>query len=104
MPFDNLPPRPPLKPHQQIAVDGKILDRYVGRYRIPPNIIVTVRRDHLSVQENDEPKQDLMAESERDLFSTRAADSYTFEINGEGKLTTMILRVHGKDIPIQRIE
>ena len=31
VPFDKLPPRPPLKPRQQIAVEGKILDRYVGR-------------------------------------------------------------------------
>jgi hypothetical protein len=80
-------------------------------YRIPPNIILRVRRegdhlsvDHLSVQENDEPKQDLMPDSETDFFSTRAEDNYTFEIDGEGKVTTMILRAHGKDIPIQRIE
>jgi hypothetical protein len=45
-----------------------------------------------------------MPDSETDFFSTRAEDSYTFEINGEGKVTTMILRTHGKDIPIQRIE
>lgn len=75
-------------------------------YRIPPNIILRVRRegDHLSVQENDEPKQDLMPDSETDFFSTRAEDNYTFEIDGEGKVTTMILRAHVKDIPIQRIE
>jgi len=75
-------------------------------YLIPPNIILRVRRegDHLSVQENDEPKQDLMPDSETDFFSTRAEDNYTFEIDGEGKVTTMILRAHVKDIPIQRIE
>jgi hypothetical protein len=56
------------------------------------------------VQENDEPKQDLMPDSETDFFSTRAEDNYTFEIDGEGKVTTMILRAHVKDIPIQRIE
>ena len=51
-------------------MDGKVLDRYVGRYAIPPRIILTVRRegDHLSVQENDEPKQDLMPESETVFF------------------------------------
>lgn len=105
VPFDELPPLPPLKPHQQIAVDGKSLDRYVGRYRIPPNTILRVRPegDHLSVKENDEPKHDLMPESETDFVSARGEDRYTFEINGEGKVTTMIPRADGKDIPIQRI-
>ena len=36
------------------AADAKVLHRYVGRYGLPPDIILTVRRegDHLSVQEN----------------------------------------------------
>ncbi len=29
-PYDKLPPRPPLKQHKHVAVDGKVLDRYVG--------------------------------------------------------------------------
>jgi CubicO group peptidase (beta-lactamase class C family) len=109
-PYDKLPPRPPLKQHKQVAVDGKILDRYVGRYSIPPNIILTVRRegDHLSVQEsvdgNSEPKQDLLPESNTDFFSTTADDAYTFESDRTGKVTTMILHTDGKDISIKRIE
>jgi hypothetical protein len=105
-PYDKLPPRPPLEQHKQVEVNGKILDRYVGRYGLPPNIVLTVRRegDHLSVQENDEPKQDLMPESETDFFSTVSSDTYTFEINSEGKVITMILHADGKDIPIKRIE
>ncbi len=34
-PYDKLPPRPPLKQHKKVAVDGKVLDRYVGRYATP---------------------------------------------------------------------
>src|SRR6202167_5253415 len=33
-PYDKLPPREPLKQHREVAVDIKILDRYVGRYTI----------------------------------------------------------------------
>jgi hypothetical protein len=105
-----LPPRPPLKQHKQVAVDGKILDRYVGRYSLPPNVIETVRRegDHLSLQEsvdgNAEPKQDLMPESETDFFSTTAEDVYTFQADAQGHTTAMILHTDGKDIPIKRIE
>jgi len=105
-PYEKLPPRPPLKQHKQVAVDGKLLDRYVGRYAIPPNVILTIRRegDHLSVQENDEPKQDLMPESETDFFSTVADDVYTFQANSQGHATAMILHTDGKDIEIKRVE
>jgi CubicO group peptidase (beta-lactamase class C family) len=105
-PYDKLPPRPALKQHKQAAVDGKVLERYVGRYGVPPNIILTVRRegDHLSVQENDEPKQDLMPESETDFFSTTSDDTMTFQTDSQGRVTAMILHADGKDIPIKRIE
>jgi hypothetical protein len=105
-PYDKLPPRPPLKQHKNVAVDGKVLDRYVGRYGLPPDIILTVRRegDHLSVQENDEPKQDLMPESETDFYSTSSDDTMTFQADSQGKVTAMILHVDGKDIPVKRIE
>jgi len=105
-PYDKLPPRPPLKQHKQVAVDGKVLDRYVGRFSIPPNLILTIRRegDHLSVQENDEPKQDLLPESETDFFSTVADDVFTFQADSQGHTTAMILHTDGKNIPIKRIE
>jgi CubicO group peptidase (beta-lactamase class C family) len=105
-PYDKLPPRPPLRQHKQVAVDGKVLDRYVGRYGTPPDLILTVRRegDHLSVQENDEPKQELLPESEVDFFSTVADDVMTFQADSAGRVTGMTLHTDGKDIPIKRIE
>jgi CubicO group peptidase (beta-lactamase class C family) len=109
-PYDKLPPRPPLQQHKQVAVDGKVLDRYVGRYSLPPNVIETVRRegDHLSIQEsvdaNPEPKQDLLPESDTDFFSATADDTYTFQSDSNGKITAMILHADGKDISIKRIE
>jgi len=105
-PYDKLPPREPLKEHKVVAVDSKLLDRYVGRYGDPPNLILTIRRegDHLSVQENDEPKQDLFPESERQVFSKVADDVYSFELDSQGRTTTMILHTGGKDIPLKRID
>ena len=104
-PYDKLPPRPPLKVHKQVAVDGKVLDRYVGRYGLP-NVVLTIRRegDHLSVQENDEPKQDLLPESETDFYSTTSDDTMTFQVDIQGRATTMILHADGKEIPIKRME
>jgi len=105
-PYDKLPPREPLKEHKVVAVDSKLLDRYVGRYGDPPNLILTVRRegDHLSVQENDEPKQELFPESEVDFFSKVADDVFTFEVDSQGHTTKMTLHTGGKDIAVKRID
>jgi len=105
-PYDKLPPRPPIKQHKQAAVDGKILDRYVGLYGLNPSIVLTVRHegDHLSVQENDEPKQELMPESEVDFFSASSDDTITFVKDASGRVSGMTLHVDGRDIPVKKIE
>ena len=105
-PYDQLPPRPPLKQHTQVHVDPKALEKYIGRYGEPPNLILTVRRegDHLSVQENDEPEQEVFPESERGFFSKVADDILTFEMDSQGHVTRMVLHTGGQDIPIKRID
>lgn len=105
-PYDKLPPRPPLKVHKQITVDSKLLDRYVGRYGKLPDLILTIRRegDHLSVQENDEPKQELFGESDHRFFSKDADDVYTFETDANRTIISMTLHTDGRDIPLQRID
>lgn len=106
-PYNELPPRPPLKQHKQVRVEEAILEKYVGRYGEPPNLILTVRRDgdHLSIQENDEPQQELLPESEKDFFSTASSDEITFELDAEGHTRRMILHLDGgRDMPVKRIE
>jgi hypothetical protein len=92
--------------HKQITVDPKLLERYVGRYGTPPDLILVIRRegDHLSVQENDEPKQELFGESDRDFFAKDNDDAYTFEVDGLGRVTSMTLHADDKDIPLKRID
>jgi hypothetical protein len=105
-PYEKLPARPPLKVHKQITVDPKLLDRYVGRYGTPPDLILAIRRegDHLSVQENDEPKQELFGESDLDFFAKVDDDAYTFEVDSQGRVTSMTLHADGRDIPLKRID
>jgi CubicO group peptidase (beta-lactamase class C family) len=106
IPYSQLPPRQPLKERKVVVVDPKLLDRYLGRYGEPPNLILTIRRegDHLSIQENDEPKQELFAESETRFFSKLNDDELTFQLDNQGRATMMVLHVGGKDIPIKRID
>jgi CubicO group peptidase (beta-lactamase class C family) len=99
-PYDKLPPRPPLKVHKQVSVDASVLQRYVGRYLIQPNIILAVswEADHLAVQENDEPKQDLLPESAIQFF-TVADDVYTFDVDARGHVAQMVLHADGQNVP-----
>ena len=105
-PYDRLPPRTPLMHHKRVALDEKLLNKYVGHYGTPPSLVLTVRRegDHLSVQENDEPKQELLPESESDFFSTASDDVMTFQTDSHGRVTGIVLHADGKDIPINRID
>ncbi len=105
-PYDKLPPRPPLKQHKRVVIAQGILDRYVGRYVIPPNVTLTIFRegDHLSIQENDEPKQDLLPESEIDFFSSASDDTCTFQLDSRGKVAALILHADGKDLPVKRVD
>jgi len=105
-PYDQLPPRPALKQHTKVSVDSQTLEKYVGRYGTPPKVILVVRRDgdHLTVQENDEPLQELDPESSTQFFSTVADDVYTFEMDASGRATRMVLRSGDEAIPINRID
>ena len=105
-PYDQLPPRAPLPQHTQVHVGPEVLERYVGRYGEPPNLILVVRRegDHLSVQENDEAQQEVFPESERDFFSTVSDDVLTFETDTQGRAIRMVVHTGGRDIPIKRID
>jgi len=105
-PYNELPPRPPLPQHHQVAVDSNLLDRYAGRYGEPPNLIETIRREgnHLSIQENDEPKQEIFPESKNQFFSKNSDDVLTFETDSQGRVTRMVVHTGGREIPIKRID
>jgi CubicO group peptidase (beta-lactamase class C family) len=105
-PHELLPPRPPLKQHTQVQVDPAAFGKYLGRYGNPPNLILVVRRegDHLSVQENEEPKEELFPETEKDFFANVADDVFTFETDQLGRVTGLVLHTGGENIPLKRID
>ena len=104
-PYKQLPPRQPLKERKVVEVPPAVLEMYAGRHG-DPNLVLTVRRegDHLSVQENDEPKQELVPESQSDFFSKVSDDVFTFQFDSETHRTLMILHTGGKDIPVKRLD
>jgi CubicO group peptidase (beta-lactamase class C family) len=104
-PYNQLPPRPPLKQHTEVTLDSTILDKYAGRYGAPKDQVLLVVREgsHLVIQEGDE-NHEMFAEGDRKFFSKTADDEITFEVDGQGRVTTMILHTGGETIPIKRLE
>lgn len=106
-PYTQLPPRKPLKEHKEVSVDTNVLDRYVGRYGDPLNLILKIKREGslLLIQENDEPSQELGAESETRFFSKSSSDSLTFELDGQGRVVRMVLHLDdGRSLPFKRFD
>ena len=105
-PYDMLPPRPSLAKHTVVHVDTATLDTYTGKYVVPGGVkaVLTIERsgDHLTIQENDEPKQTLLPESATQFFSTASDDVIRFESDAQGHVTHLILRTGGQDIRIPR--
>jgi CubicO group peptidase (beta-lactamase class C family) len=105
-PYNELPPRPPLPVHTEVALDPKLLERLVGRYGLSPNLLLVVRRKggHLEMQENQEAPGELFPESPLRFFSKTADDVVTFDLDSRGRVTGLNIHTGGRTIPIKRLE
>jgi D-alanyl-D-alanine-carboxypeptidase/D-alanyl-D-alanine-endopeptidase len=98
-----LDPASPLLPapkvRKEIALDPKILDRYVGNYELAPNFILTITREgnQLISQATGQQKLPLYAESEKDFFVKEIDAQLTFGTD------SLVLHQGGRDLPAKRV-
>jgi CubicO group peptidase (beta-lactamase class C family) len=104
-PYDQLPPRAPLKQHKEIALDAKTLDKYAGRYALSADLVLTVVREgnHLIIQEGSR-NHEMSAESERNFFSKTADDEIKFMLDNQNRVTEMVLETGGRTMHCKRVE
>jgi CubicO group peptidase (beta-lactamase class C family) len=104
-PYNLLPPLPKLKEHKKVTLTPAQLQRLVGRYGLPPDVVlsVTVEDGRLFIQENDEAKQELLPESPLDFYSANSSDECSFQPAGEGLAQVLVLHLVGKDIELKRL-
>ncbi len=95
----------PPKERKAIAVDPKVLERYVGSYELAPNFVLTVTRegDHLFAQATGQGKNEIFAESERDFFLKVVDAQITFQTDASGATTGLVLHQAGRDVPGRRL-
>ena len=96
----------PAKERHQVKVDAAVLEKYVGRYQLTPNFIITVTREgeQLYAQATNQPRFELFAESPREFFLKVVDAQITFVVDASGRATSLVLHQNGRNTPGNRIE
>ena len=96
----------PPKEHHEAKIDTKVFDRYIGRYELAPNFIVSITRDgdRLFAQATGQSRFEIFPESETGFFAKIADIQISFKTNGgEGNATELVVHQMGRDTPAKRI-
>jgi len=104
-PYDKLPPLPKLKEHKKAALTAGQLNRLAGKYALNADIVltVTVADGHLFIRENDEEKQEYLAESPNDFYSAISTDECSFKPEtGQAQVLVMHLD-NGQNPELKRV-
>jgi D-alanyl-D-alanine-carboxypeptidase/D-alanyl-D-alanine-endopeptidase len=94
------------KEHKEVAIDPSLLDRYVGRYQLLPNFILSITRNgnRLFAQATGQGRFEIFPEGEKDFFAKIGDIQITFVVDAAGKAGSIVLHQQGVDAPAKRIE
>ena len=94
------------KEHQEVAVDTKIFDQYVGTYQLAPAAIITISRegDQLYTQLTGQQKFPVFPEGEGKFFLKVVDAQLSFDSDVQGKVTQVTLHQGGRDQVAKRID
>ncbi|NNF00209.1 MAG: DUF3471 domain-containing protein, partial [Pyrinomonadaceae bacterium] len=91
---------------KETKVDSKHFDKYLGKYQLTPNFIITITMENekLIAQATGQGKLDLIPESET-IFSVKGVDARVIFVKGDdGSVTELILDQGGRRQPAKKIE
>jgi CubicO group peptidase (beta-lactamase class C family) len=91
---------------KEIKVPHEILAKYVGSYELAPGIFIAMSLDgdQLFTQLTGQPKFEVFAETGKDFFLKVVDAQLTFEMDGQGKVTDLVLHQNGRDQTAKRSE
>jgi D-alanyl-D-alanine-carboxypeptidase/D-alanyl-D-alanine-endopeptidase len=92
--------------HRVAQVDPSNLKNYVGRYQLAPGAVftVTLEDNRLYVQLTGQSRLEVFPETERDFFYRVVDAQITFETDGTGPATALILHQGGQNPRAPRID
>lgn len=96
----------PPKERTAIALDPTLFDGYVGRYQFASNVILSVTREggQAFIQVTGQTKFEIFAENAHDYFLKVEDAQITFETDGQGRATSLVLHRNGLDTQAKRVE
>jgi CubicO group peptidase (beta-lactamase class C family) len=94
------------KQRTEVALDARVLDKYVGRYQLAPTFILAVTREGnaLFTQATGQQKFEMYPESDGAFFLKVVDAQITFETDSTGRASTLILHQGGHSQRAQRID
>jgi hypothetical protein len=98
---------PDFQPAQRVLakVDPKILDGYVGAYRLAPTTVETITREgnQLYVQLTGQDRLEIFPQSDREFFAKELDALLTFKTGADGKAIQVTLHQNGADHAASRL-
>lgn len=82
-----------------IKVEDDIMDSYVGRYEVSPDLVITVRKEgkQLKAQASGREEYDFEPKSENVFYGVDVAIQLTFNKNAKGKVESLTLFAGGEE-------
>ncbi len=98
-------PAAPTAQRQGIALSPEVLARYVGRYRIRPEVDAEITLDggKLYGALSGRPKHELFAETPTRFFATDVNAQIVFEPGPDGRASSLVLTIDGQVAEAQRV-
>jgi hypothetical protein len=99
------PPAPPPPEHHAISLPPEALERLVGRYRLAPQMVVTVTRDgdHLFGRLTGQKANEIFPESPTEFFLKVVDVQLSFLIGPDGRPTGIVVHQNGRDMAGARV-
>lgn len=100
------PAAPLLAMPKQVAAKTELFDRFVGRYQLAPNFILTITREneHLYLQATGQPRFEIFPKGDREFFLKVVDAQVTFDADVDGRAPSLVLHQNGQHLPGKRLE
>jgi CubicO group peptidase (beta-lactamase class C family) len=96
----------PLSERKAMSLDPKVLEGYVGHYRLDDNeiLMVTLEGGKLFAQTSTSPKFELFAESESMFFLRVSTTKLSFKKNDKGEVFQAVIHQNSSKTPAKKIK
>ena len=90
----------------ELSVSDEVMQRYVGKYELAPNFILTIRHEpgQLYAQATGQPEFPIFPSSETKFYLKVVEAQVEFFKNDSGEVESLILYQGGREMPAEKLE